>query len=192
MTFATMRSRAIGRVLALSFALLVLVAPPSQAQGLLPDDDPRRAEILAVVTALFDGMRAADSASIRALFHPEAQLMTTGVRDGQPVASRDALDGFLRSVGTVRPEKLDERTKNERVLLDGTLAVVWTDYDLFLGSRFIHCGVDAFQMAKVGTRWLILALADTRRQQGCTPAGNDVAYRVEAAAATARAEPLGR
>lgn len=157
-------------LLALLALLLATAVPTAGAQGLLSADDPRHAEILSVVTALFDGMRAADSASIRTLFHPDAQLMTTAMRDGQPTARKDELEGFLRSVGTARPEQLDERTKNERVLLDGTLAVVWTDYDLFLGSRFIHCGVDAIQLAKVGSRWQILALADTRRQEGCSPA----------------------
>jgi hypothetical protein len=143
--------------------------PARPVAELLAPDHPQRAEILAVVTALFDGMRTADSARIRTLFVPGAQLITTLVRDGAPTVQRDSLEAFLRSVGTPRGDALDERTRNERVFMDGPLAVVWTEYDLFIGSRFSHCGVDAFQLARVGDRWRIISLADTRRREGCAP-----------------------
>ncbi len=151
------------------FATLALSANTAQAQGELAVGDPRRAEVLSVVTQLFDGMRTSDTAMVRTLFHPQAQMLTTLVQDGQPTVREDSVEAFLRSIGTVRTEKLDERLKNERVFLDGTLAVVWTEYDLFVGTRFIHCGVDAFHLARVGDRWQIVSLADTRRREGCSP-----------------------
>lgn len=152
---------------------LTLVPASGHAQGALSADDPRHTEILSVVTRLFDGMRTADSSLVRSLFHPNAQLVTTLVREGVPTVQQDSLAVFFRSVGTRRPEPLDERIKNPRVFLDGTLAVVWTEYDLFLGTRFIHCGVDAFHLARVGEVWQIVALADTRRRDGCTPVAPD-------------------
>lgn len=152
---------------------LALLSTSARAQGALSADDPRHGEILSVVTRLFDGMRTADSALVRSLFHPNAQLVTTLVRDGVPTVQQDSLAVFFRSVGTARPEPLDERIKNPRVFLDGTLAIVWTEYDLFLGPRFIHCGVDAFHLARIGEVWQIVALADTRRREGCTPGTPD-------------------
>jgi len=152
---------------------LALLSTSARAQGALSAEDPRYREILAVVTRLFDGMRTADSALVRSLFHPDAQLVTTLVRDGVPAVQQDSLAVFLRSVGTRRPEPLDERIKNPQVFLDGTLAVVWTEYDLFLGTRFVHCGVDAFHLARVGDAWQVVALADTRRREGCTPGTPD-------------------
>lgn len=160
--------RAVGALVALA-----LSSVSARAQGALAADDPRHAEILAVVTRLFDGMRTADSALVRSLFHPNAQLVTTLVRDGVPAVQQDSLAMFLRSVGTRRAEPLDERIKHPRVFVDGSLAVVWTEYDLFLGTRFIHCGVDAFHLARVGEAWQIVALADTRRRDGCTPVSPD-------------------
>jgi hypothetical protein len=152
-----------------SGTLRAQVAPTPPVAELLAPGDPQRAEILAVVTALFDGMRTADSARIRTLFVPDAQLVTTLVRNGAPTVQRDSLEAFLRSVGTPRAEALGERTRNERVFRDGPLAVVWTEYDLFIGTRFSHCGVDALQLARVGDAWRIVSLADTRRREGCTP-----------------------
>lgn len=167
------RVRRISWQLGRTIAGVMLVAASARAQGTLPADDPRHAEILSVVTRLFDGLRTADSALVRSLFHPQAQLVTALVRDGLPTVQQDSLAVFLRSVGTRRPDPLDERIKNPQVFLDGTLALVWTDYDLFLGTRFIHCGVDAFHLARVGDVWQIVALADTRRRDGCTPVTPD-------------------
>jgi hypothetical protein len=129
-----------------------------------------KAQIMAVVNGLFDGMRTSDSAKIRTLFEPRARMISSSVREGQPQLNvESSIEGFLKSVGTPRPQKLDEQIWNERVEVDGHLASVWVDYSLFLGTRFIHCGVDHFLLVKNSAgAWQILELADTRRTEGCT------------------------
>jgi Putative lumazine-binding len=124
----------------------------------------------AVVTELFDAMRAGDSARARAVFHPSmVSLMTSDIGpDGKARLRATAVDAFVKSVGTPRTEVVDERLFNPRVLVDGTLASVWVDYSLYVGTRFIHCGVDVFHVALIGEAWKIVALTDTRRQTGCT------------------------
>jgi hypothetical protein len=124
----------------------------------------------AVVQELFDAMRAGDSARVRAVFHPQMQyLMTSDVGpDGKARLSATPLEAFIRSFGTKRADPIDERIFNPRVLVDGPLASVWVDYSLYVGPRFIHCGVDVFHVAQVGDVWKIAALTDTRRQTGCT------------------------
>ena len=126
-----------------------------------------RAAVLAVVRGLFDAMRAGDSAKVRAAFHPDAQLATAGGRAGAPGVTFDSLGKFVRAVGTPHPDVWDERLRNEVVHLDGPLAVVWTEYSFYAGSRFSHCGVDAFQLARMRAGWKIIALTDTRRRTGC-------------------------
>jgi hypothetical protein len=141
-------------------ALALLPVPSAQSQS-------TEQEVMQTVRQLFDGMRKGDSAMVRAVFHPDAILQTTGVRNGQTMVGKIAADQFVRSVGAPRREVLDERIWNEKVFIDGPLAVVWTDYALFVGTRFSHCGVDAFQLAKMADGWKIIALADTRRTEGC-------------------------
>jgi hypothetical protein len=58
-------------------------------------------------------------------------------------------------------------TSVEVVHVDGPLAVVWADYSFYAGSKFSHCGVDAFQLARTGTTWQIISIVDTWRKQGC-------------------------
>ena len=145
-------------------ALALLTAAPLAAQAA----DAEKPAVMAVVTRLFDGMRAGDSAMVRSVFHPKATLATALMRQGAGSVEFEAIDGFITAVGTPHAEVWDERIKNPQVLIDGPFATVWVDYGFYLGGKFSHCGVDAFQLAKVGTEWKIIALADTRRRQGCT------------------------
>jgi hypothetical protein len=159
----TFRRLALATALALVPAAMDAQAAPAPAA---PAADERPA-VLAVVKALFDGMRAGDSAAVRAVFHPAAQLTTALVRAGTPVLEVDSLVTFLRAVGTPHDITWDERTHDEEVRIDGTLAQVWAPYEFWAGPKFSHCGVDAFTLAKTTAGWRIIALGDTRRRTGC-------------------------
>jgi hypothetical protein len=148
-------------------ALAVLAMLPAAARAQAKGGSEDRAAVLAVVRRLFDGMRAGDSAVVRAQFHPRAILWSAAVRNGVPEARFDSLSEFARAVGTPHQEVWDERISNEVVQLDGPLATVWVDYSFYAGSRFSHCGVDAFQLARLEGGWKIVSLADTRRRDGC-------------------------
>ncbi|HTK40631.1 MAG TPA: nuclear transport factor 2 family protein [Gemmatimonadales bacterium] len=126
-----------------------------------------RTAVLAVVQRLFDGMRAGDSSAVRSTFHSQALLASAANRDGKAVVRIDTVDAFVRAVGTPHTERWDERVRNTRVELDGPLASVWADYSFYAGEKFSHCGVDAFQIARDGDAWRIVALMDTRRKDGC-------------------------
>ena len=148
------------------FPVLLLAALLAPAPLLAQRDSTERA-VMAVVTSLFDGMRAGDSAKVRAAFHPQAQLLTARVRDGQASVVVDTLDAFVRAVGTPHAEVWDERLRDTAVHVDGPLAVVWTGYAFYAGTKFSHCGVDAFQLARTAAGWRIVSLADTRQRTGC-------------------------
>jgi hypothetical protein len=143
--------------------MLALAPAAVSAQA---NDTDRRA-VLATVGRLFDGMRKGDSAMVRSVFHPNALLATAVMRDGRSAARIDTLDTFVSAVGTPHADVWDERLRNTEVRIDGGLASVWTEYDFYAGSKFSHCGVDAFQLVRTGEEWRIIALADTRRQTGC-------------------------
>ncbi len=141
-------------------------APVAASGGSAAD----RAAVLQVVTGLFDAMRARDTATMRAAFEPGAQLRSATVgRDGVPAIQTTAIADWLTGVARGGPNGavLDERLRNPVVHIDGTLATVWVEYALFVGPRFNHCGVDAFVLAKAGTAWRIVSVADTRRRDGC-------------------------
>jgi hypothetical protein len=150
------------RRLLLLVLLGVLAAQPALAQAA-----PDREAVLMVVKRFFDGMRQGDSAMVRSTLHPRVLFATAVVRQGKAGIELDSVDTFLTAIGSPHDSVWDERITNEIVHQDGTLAVVWTDYRFYVGSRLNHCGVDAFTLAKEGEVWRIITVADTRRRQPC-------------------------
>lgn len=144
-------------------ALLCILGAHTASAQTAPDRDA----VLTVVKRFFDGMRLGDSAMIRSTLHPKALFATAVVRQGKADIELDSIATFLTAVASPHDSVWDERIANEIVHQDGTLAVVWTDYRFYVGSRFSHCGVDSFTLAKEGEAWKIIAIADTRRRQGC-------------------------
>jgi hypothetical protein len=124
------------------------------------------AAITTVVDKLFDGMRTRDTAAMRALFVPEARMI--GLTN-QGTIRASTIDGWITSVGRANPaNELRERTWDHRIHVDGSIAQAWMQYDLHVGDRFSHCGVDAFDLMKVGGEWKIISVMDTRRTTGCS------------------------
>lgn len=142
---------------------LILAVPVSALRAQSADHDAA----YAVVTRLFDGMRARDTASMRAAFAPGASLTSVsanGVRS-------DAIDAWVASVASAPAGLvLDERLGDRVVQVSGDLATVWVDYWFFAGERFSHCGVDAFVLARSNGTWRIVSVADTRQREGCRAA----------------------
>jgi hypothetical protein len=154
---------ALRRPLVTAGLLAIAIHAPAAAQANAAEGKAA----LAVVHSLFDAMRAGDSAGVRAAFHPKAQFATAAVKDGSPLVEFNSIEPFLRAVGTPHPEVWDERLSNVVVHVDGPLAVVWADYAFYVGDKFSHCGVDAFQLARTGDAWQIVSIIDTRRKQDC-------------------------
>lgn len=145
-------------------ALLAFAAPSASAIAQSPDHDAA----YAVVTTLFDGMRARDTTSMRRAFAPGASLQSVAA-NGQ--VRTDAIDAWIGSVASAPAGLvLDERLGSPVVQVNGNLATVWVEYWFYAGERFSHCGFDAFVLAKTDGSWRILSVADTRQREGCRPA----------------------
>lgn len=124
--------------------------------------------IKATITNLFDGMRNSDSTLIRKAFvaKPIMQTIATN-REGKSLVRTESVDGFIKSISAPHPEKYDERIAFTKILVDGNLASVWTDYKFYVGDKFSHCGVNSFQLFKAEDGWKILYIIDTRRKENC-------------------------
>lgn len=147
------------RLAAAALAALCL-ATPLRAQT------ADEAAVQQVVVDLFDHMRAGNSEAMAALFHPDARLVTTGSRDGRPMVRMVPIPDWLRGVAGA-DQVLDERVYDPEVRVSQGLAMVWTEYSLFVGGRFSHCGVDLFDLVRTEDGWRILQVVDTRMTEGC-------------------------
>ncbi|MEP7321848.1 MAG: nuclear transport factor 2 family protein, partial [Saprospiraceae bacterium] len=151
-------------------------------------------QIITTVMRVFDAMKIGDSSSLRPLFSPACVLYTADANAaGQNVLTQESISAFIQSVGTPRKEVIDERILKYKIDMDGPLAQVWADYNLYVDNKFYHCGVDVFQLYKSPIGWKIFELADTRRKTGCgTDPKDDVSmfldkWHADAAAANADA-----
>lgn len=152
--------------------ILTVAAAPAAAQqhdshAAMHGADTAQKSVLAVVHSLFDGMRTGDSAKVRAAFHPRASLATTSGRGGIPAITFDSLEQFIRAVGTPHADAWNETIRGEMIHVDQGMAMVWAPYDFHAGTRFSHCGVNNFQLARTTSGWKIIALVDTRQRAGC-------------------------
>ncbi len=150
--------------IALAVLGLTLMVPPAAASAQSADS----AAVLRVAESVFDAMRKRDTVMLKAAFAPDARLTTAAAaRDGTPRISSEKLESFVSALAQPSADVWDEKTFKPEVRVDGNLATVWMEYDFYAGTRFSHCGVDAFQLAKFAEGWKIVALADTRRREGC-------------------------
>jgi Putative lumazine-binding len=121
-----------------------------------------------VITQFFKGMKIGDTAAIRATFTEGVIFQTIArTKEGATVVKTESVDDFLKVVAKEEHGVLDERITFGQVLVDGTLASVWTPYNFFYKGQFAHCGANSFQMVKINGNWRIQYLIDTRRKKGC-------------------------
>lgn len=137
-----------------------LVQAQTSAEGLA---------IMKPITTLFTGMNLGDSAMVHSAFTDHATMASIGKdKAGKVVLKRESsIAGFLKAVGAPHNEPWSEPIWDARIEVDGDLAQVWTHYAFYLGKKFNHCGVDAFQLVKQNGTWKIFHLTDTRQTENC-------------------------
>ncbi len=121
-----------------------------------------------VVKDLFRYMYESDTAGIRSIFTKNSRLISTEYdAKGSPKVGEISLDAFLQVVGQFGKGVVKEVIYNTDVKVKDNLASIWTEYSLYANGRFIHCGVDAFQLVKNFNGWKISQIADTRNKENC-------------------------
>lgn len=122
-----------------------------------------------VVHKLFEGMEKGDSAMVRSVFARQVTMATIrrDKNNAPSISHESSIAGFVKAVGTPHPEKWFEEIWGLEISVDGDFAQAWCDYAFYVGNKFSHCGVDAFQFYRTPTGWKIFHLADTRRASPC-------------------------
>lgn len=147
------------------FSLVVGCSSTTRPSAQLQAD---RAAVIAVANDLFAAMRARDADAMRALQTPEVAMIRV-TEDAQPFIHVGSSDAFINAIVDA-PAEPRERMWDPEVRIDGDLATLWAPYEFYLGDRFSHCGVDAFQFVRVDGSWKIVSIAFTRRNEGCDDA----------------------
>ena len=145
------------------FILLTVLAFSTFSRAQTTEDS-----VKTVVNNLFAAMIKSDTVLLRTCFADSMVLQTIvrGKSGGAEVKSETA-EGFVKSIGSLKPGSADERITIGNVLIDGPLALVWTPYKFYFNGQFSHCGVNSFHLVRFKDGWRIQYLIDTRRRVNC-------------------------
>lgn len=128
----------------------------------------KEAVIYQPIAALFDGMREGNATKASDAFIEEATLQSYFKnKKGETVIHTESISNFIKAIGQPHDEIWDERIYKIKVHEMGKLAQVITEYQFYVGDKFSHCGVNAFNLVKINGQWKIAQIIDTRRVKGC-------------------------
>lgn len=131
-------------------------APPDEADPASVDES---AAVLEAVETVLEAITTADGELARTVVLPYAHIAS--VTEG----GLRVLSGEEFSSGISDPEQhFVERMWDPVVRVDGPVATVWATYDFYVDGEFSHCGVDTFQLARVGGDWKVVSLVYNTRQ----------------------------
>jgi ketosteroid isomerase-like protein len=119
------------------------------------------------IDSFFIAMTNADSVWMNSNLLPETVLTTVKGADSKnmSITKQEFIQSLMKSKDA--KVKIDERLLNYSIRVDQNLAIVTTDYSLYVNDKFIHCGVNLFTLVRTSDSWKIMNISDTRRKENC-------------------------
>lgn len=151
-----------------SFLLMLIVGFSLSVQA----QSDEVAAVTEVVNKMFNAMYTNDTTLFKSVFTEKVTMVRVlRNREGKPVLQQnEGIGPFVKGIAKPNPKgALTEEMWNTKVEIDGDLAQFWCDYAFYVGNKFSHCGVDAFQLHKTADGWKIFHLADTYRTECIIP-----------------------
>jgi hypothetical protein len=138
------------------------------SMGLAMQAQSTEDSVKTAVNRLFTAMKNADPVMLQTAFADSAILQSVNSsNEGLVSIKSESIKDFAVAIGKLAKGDADEQIQFDNIRIDGPLAAVWAPYKLFFKGKFLHCGVDAFQLLRIAGIWKIQYLIDTRHKQGC-------------------------
>jgi hypothetical protein len=139
--------------------LLVLAFSAQSARAQATDAEGKAA--IAVADSVLAALTSGDSTTLARLTLDSAVVGGVSVRDGVERVSLRTWGLYIHRTGV---PTFTERGFDPTVRVQDHVAQVWVPYDLYVGERWSHCGVDVFTLMKSEGRWRVAALIYTIEQ----------------------------
>jgi len=142
------------------FAILLgitVLTPRARAQS--ADADGKVA--IAVADSVLAALSSADGPTLARLTLDSAVVGGSALRNGVERTSLRRWIGFINRTG---PSDFTERGFDATVRVQDRMAQVWMPYDLYVGDKWSHCGIDAFTLIRSEGRWRVASLVYTIEQ----------------------------
>ena len=102
-----------------------------------------------------------DNATLARLTLDSSVVGGVGLFDGVERLSLRTWGLYISRTG---PSTFAERGFDATARVQDRVAQVWMSYDLYVGDKWSHCGVDTFTLMKRDGRWRVAALVYTIEQ----------------------------
>jgi len=136
---------------------LAAFIPPVRAQS----SDAEGKAAIAVADSVLAALTSGDNATLARLTLDSAVVGGAGLRNGAESLSLRSWAPYINRAGK---SEFTERGFDATVRVQDRVAQVWMPYDLYLGERWSHCGVDTFTLMKKDGHWRVAALIYTIEQ----------------------------
>jgi len=115
-----------------------------------------------VIENMFIAMKNSDTVLLKSCFSTNAVVQTIQSSPAGAEVKEASVQAFINGVGKQPVGALDERIVFDKILINKELASVWAPYLLYVKDKYIHQGVDSFQVVRTKEGWKIQYLIDTR------------------------------
>lgn len=123
-------------------------ALPSEPEG-IPD----------ALDAVITGRADKDRACMKALFIPEARLMSLSIAaDGAPSYRLETLDDWIARVKARGRAMLEEKQLKFRIERYGNIAHLWSSYTLQSDGKQVARGINSIQAIKEAGGWRVTSI----------------------------------
>lgn len=148
------------KFLACLFCLLTFISTANAQEK----SNKESKEVADLINTMFTAMKTSDTNLLKTCFSKNAVFQTIVTKNGTTEVRNELVQDFINSVGKQPVGSLDERIKIDTILIDATLAIVWTPYQFYYKGQYSHQGVNSFQLVHLQEGWKIQYLIDTRRK----------------------------
>lgn len=139
--------------------ILTLAFQAQSARAQAIDADGKAA--IAVADSVLAALTRGDSETLKRLTLDSAVVGGVGMRDGVERLSLRTWGLYINRTG---PSTFTERGFDPTTRVQDHMAQVWMPYDLYIGDKWSHCGVDAFTLMRSEGHWRVAALIYTIEQ----------------------------
>ena len=136
---------------------LASFGPLARAQTI----DTSSSAVIAVADSVLTALSRGDNATLARLTLDSSVVGGVGLRDGVERLSLRTWGLYISRTG---PSTFTERGFAATARVQDRVAQVWMPYDLYVGDKWSHCGVDTFTLMKSEGRWRVAALIYTIEQ----------------------------
>ncbi|TYP70018.1 nuclear transport factor 2 family protein [Aquimarina intermedia] len=157
-------------IYSLSIALSFLnLAAFAQAKNEADPTANVQKEVKQTILEFFDGFHNGDTTKIYNSIEKNMTLQTIipDSEGGRTITMSNVKMFVLAIHNKQQSENWKEELLDIKIEATENIAHVWTPYNFYLNDTLSHCGVNSFQLYNNGTSWKIIAIADTRNQEGC-------------------------